>query len=471
MTFRRCILLLADGARPDVFQKLISEGRLPAIEEFLLKEGALTPAVSTFPSTTGPAYLPFLTGCHAGTCNLPGIRWFDRKKYAQGGLPLRSFRSYVGPESLLMNGDVSPNISTLFDIFPGSVNIFSPINRGVSFRHNKTKFSRIWYCYYSHLTDHWSLIDKASAKKLMTVIEGDEDPEFIFAVFPGIDEHSHLGDPFHPVTLASYELIDRTVASLVAALKKKGCWEETLLGIVSDHGLSSTQKHLSLNQFLDQEGLRPFHYPFIFNRKFQVANMVSGNGMSHLYFKNKQGWEKALLEEEIRADYPGILEKLLARPEIDLISCRGQGGEIIALSRRGRARIGERQGKIFYQVEGADPFGYPALPEMMSPREILEKTFDTDYPDAPMQLMQIFRSERTGDVILSAAKGYDLRKRYEVPEHKSSHGSLHREHMMTPFILNAPLQKKMARTVDVFPTLLKLMGREIPQEIDGESLV
>ena len=41
--------------------------------------GGRTRAITVFPSTTSVAYLPFLTGCTPGHCNIPSIRWLDRR--------------------------------------------------------------------------------------------------------------------------------------------------------------------------------------------------------------------------------------------------------------------------------------------------------------------------------------------------------------------------------------------------------
>ena len=141
----RAVVILADGARADVMADLCRRGRLPAIADHLAGPGSLRTAFTAFPSTTGPAYLPFLTGCYPGTCNVPGIRWFDKNVYARRPFSKNRFRSYVGAESFYMNGDVAPHLKTIFDLIPGSLNIFSTISRGVRFRHDLSKFSRAWY--------------------------------------------------------------------------------------------------------------------------------------------------------------------------------------------------------------------------------------------------------------------------------------------------------------------------------------
>jgi len=465
--YKQCIMILADGARADVMEDLLQSGKLPAISEFVDSPRS---AVSAFPSTTGPAYLPYLTGCYPGTCNLPGIRWFDKDAYASKNFSKDRFRSYVGPESFFMNGDIDPERKTLFELIPNSINIFSPINRGVSFYGDKTKFSRIWHWYYAHLTDRWGLIDEAAEKKTVEALKAN--PEFLFVVFPGIDEFSHLASPLHSRTHEAYQRLDRAVGRIVASLKQRGRWEETMVWIVSDHGLSETKNHLPLNQLLEGAGTPTLFYPkIIFRRNFGAASMVSGNGMANLYFKNGS-WKGRASWEILKDRKDHIVDRLLERPEVDLLAAQREDGSIVVKSRRGEASLkaGGREGEIEYQIDGGDPFGYGPLPSKMTDRESLERTVKTDYPDALAQWLQIFRSSRAGDLILSASKGNDLRLQYELPEHKSSHGSLHREHMNVPLITNVKLPKQPIRSVDVFPTVLQLLGRPVPSGIDGQSL-
>ncbi len=464
-------MILADGARWDLFRELISQGRLPHIAEALPH---LYKGVTAFPSTTGPAYMPYLTGCYPGTCNVPGIRWFDRKEYAKPLFfrkPLRKFRSYVGAETFFITHDMRADIPTLFDLIPNSRNIFNSVSRGA--RSNPTWFSRIWHWYYAHLTDHWRLVDKAAGEKTLAALK--DRPEFLFVVFPGIDEHSHLSSPFHPETVQSYIDLDLAIGQITRQLKKTGGWEETVIFIVSDHGLSKTDNHLELHSLLEKAGIDTLFYPkVVFRSGFKAACMISGNGMAHLYFKNEGarpvgGWREKTAWEELSQRKDRIIARLLERKEIDLIAGQKADGSIVVRSRRGEARI-SLASNISYTIRGSDPFGYPPLPSQISDRESLELTFKTDYPDALAQLLQIFRSPRSGDLILSAAKGHDLRWHYEIPEHKSSHGSLHWEHMQVPIVTNVPLPDRPIRSVDIFPTVLSLLGQKIPGTIDGVSL-
>lgn len=474
--YKRCIMILADGARPDVFEELCARGELPSVEECFKNGGRFAPATSVFPSTTGPAYLPFLTGNYPGTCNLPGIRWFDKKIYGEGKPRFKRFRSYVGFESFFLNHDIDLETPTLFQYFQHPVNIFSSINKGTTFKANKSKHSRIWYWYYAHLTDRWALVDQAATEKLLQAI--DEEMDFAFVVYPGIDEYSHFSHPQSEKVLDAYRYLDRALGEILKKLKQKSCLDETLIVLVSDHGLSQTHQHFGLAAYLEEKGLKTFYYPKIFKWNFEAASMVSGNGMLHLYFQDlahlkaaRGGWQGRTPFEDLEAQRGKLLADLLEQPAVDLLASQCLDASVMLCSRRGKAKIRMEEGELFYEVLTKDPFGYPELPHKMSSQEALENTFKTDYPDALLQLSQIFRSARSGDVIISAASGWDLRKRFEHPEHKSSHGGLIKEHILIPFYCNAALSNQPVRSVDVFPTVLKLMGKSIPTGIDGVSLL
>ncbi|MCB1214278.1 MAG: alkaline phosphatase family protein, partial [Deltaproteobacteria bacterium] len=450
---QRFIVILADGARYDIFKELLESERLPHLQEVFLSEGAYAKGISVFPSTTGPAYMPFLTGCFPGTCNVPGIRWFDKARYAKGGFSLERFRSYVGLESFLMNRDMKPDLTTLFDSINHSYNIFSSVNRGVSLSNNVTAHMRMWYWYYAHLTDRWHLVDEAALEKSLSVLK--KDFEFLFVVFPGIDEYSHLSYPKHPQSIKSYEYIDFAIGQMAQELKSQGKYEETAFFIISDHGLSETREHFGVASSLEEKGYKVFYYPKILKKGFEVASMVSGNGMLHLYFKG-ESWDKKLNKEALEAYYPQLLNHLLEEPAVDLILLRGESDWVYVLSREGSLKLREKQEKVEFENLKGDILKLNQVQGNWSFEEALVKTQATTYPDSLVQIAQIFRSSRTGDVIISASKGYDLRKRFEHPEHKSSHGGLIEEHMLIPFFSSVSVTRPVLRSVDLFPTILQL---------------
>ena len=469
--FKRFIMLLADGTRPDILAEELGQGHLPNISRYLMEPGGMVPAVTVFPSTTGPAYIPLLTGCWPGTSNVPGIRWMDRDRFARKSLSLRRNRSYIGPQSCLMPGDMSQDLTTLFEIIPSAYSIFNIVNRGVRAKRNWGGFNRLWYWYYAHLTDHWYLPDCQAGSYLRQL--AGVDFQFAFIVFPGVDEYSHLIGPKSPRARLAYLDLDRAIGETVQVLKQLGRLEETCFMLVSDHGLSSTSRHFPLNQFLETSGLKTFYYPKIFRSGCKAAGMVSGNAMAHVYLAKPDGWKERWSDEDLLRDDLRLIPRLLDEAGIDLVLTRAADGAVVARSRRGEARILSQNlngtVSLSYEVKGSDPFGYAPLPHLFTMSEALHLTLSSDYPDGIVQALQLFRSGRTGDIVLSATPGHDLRLRHEVPEHKGSHGSLHRDHMLIPFVSNARIGKGPIRSADLFPTLLDLAGLPIPPHIDGRS--
>jgi predicted AlkP superfamily pyrophosphatase or phosphodiesterase len=85
----------------------------------------------------------------------------------------------------------------------------------------------------------------------------DRDFDFAFVVFPSVDEFSHRSSPFHPRVRQAYRDIDGFVGKMVADLEKSGIRDETLIALVSDHGLSETKKHFDIGPWLEtQKGYR-----------------------------------------------------------------------------------------------------------------------------------------------------------------------------------------------------------------------
>lgn len=478
MKFTRCIMILADGARADLFEELLAAGDLPHIQRHICERGSYRRGTTVFPSTTGPAYLPYVTGCQPATCNVPGIRWMDKARHRDG--TRRGVRSYVGLETFRFNRDIAPQIQTIFGMLPRSYNIFNAVNRGVQHRHNITQIARAWYWYYAHLTDRWGFVDQAASHRLHRVIE--QDFQFCFVVFPGIDEYAHLHDPLGPRTREAYRTIDATVGSIAQRLERQGRLSETLWWIVSDHGLTATREHFCLNTWLGARGCKPLFYPLVYRRGCLAANMMSGNGMTHLYFRHRDGWARQVTGEYLDEAWPGLQDDLLHQPAVDLLALRADDGAVTVRTAHGEARLHLVGDQVRYTAVRGDPLevfanewvapGDTQLRTILLTKEAaLQRTMGTRFPDGPYQLAHLFTSPRCGDVVVSAAPGFDLRLAYEVPEHRGSHGSLHRDHMHVPVACSAPLTEGALRSVDVFPTTLTLMGHATPAGIDGVSRI
>lgn len=468
MSDKQCIFILADGARADLFEYLLGKGDLPNIARYIVEKGDFAKGTSVFPSTTGPAYLPYILGKFPGNCNLPGIRWFDRQLYGTNKVTLGRFRSYIGLETYLINRDIAyDGVPTVFEYFPESVSILNEITRGVGFHGDKTRFRKMYYKIKSHFTGSCDEVDDAAARFMLSAL--DSSPEFIFTVFLGIDTYSHQKHPFHKSVIESYMRIDGYVEQLAEKLKRQGRMDETLIILGSDHGLTSTHTHFDSLGFMNKLGYKTFYYPNVFRHLLDAdaANMVSGNSMAHMYFKNNNGWHERTSVEELSE----IVEILTERKEVDLVLGMSETGEIAIFSEKGEARTRMDNGTIHYTANNGDPLGLNMNSTVTDSNEHLARTFDSEYPDVLVQVNQLFKSQRTGDIVISAKTGFDLRARHEKPEHCSSHGSLGAEHMKVPLAINRKINRKHVRTVDIYPTILEFFGKPLPANIDGVSLI
>lgn len=476
--YQRVIVFLADGSRPDVLGEEMKKGHLPHMARYFAESGTSTTMLTCFPSTTGPAYLPYLTGCFPGTCNVPGIRWFDKPQYQKTGWGWKAFRSYVGLESFFFNRDVAKEIKSVWEVYQNPKNILNIITKGLTRKSDLTFWNRIFLFYYGHLTDRWKFLDDQAYLRLRDLIR-QKDFDYCFMVFPSVDEYSHQSSPFHPRVRQAYQEIDAVLGNTISELKESGIYDETLILIVSDHGLSETHTHFDIGPWLEEEKkLKTFFYTNIFKFKFDAVSMVSGNGMTHLYFKTQKGWGERKSFEEISHESI-LLDELRHRKEVDVVSAYGVDHAIHILNEKGHGwfKVDPESKKIKYEFDRhGDPLEIfqsddERLVDGFTFDEALAWSFHSHYPDIFMQLYQVYQSPRCGDVIVTAKSGYDLRYRYEHPLHKASHGSLCPEHMKIPLLINHPIQKDFIRSVDVFPTVLELTGKKLPKILDGKSLL
>ena len=367
----------------------------------------------------------------------------------------------------MFNEDISRDFKTLFELIPNSVSILNEITRGLRLRNYRADCFRAYLKLKSHFTADSDEVDEVAGRLLIE--SALKNPDFIFSVFLGIDAYSHRFHPFHKKVVDSYIKLDKYIGLLAGKLALSGELEQTLIIIGSDHGLTPTHSHFDSLFFLENKGYKPLYYTNIFKHYFNADSsvMVSGNSMAHYYFKNGGGWaEKTYCE-----DIPLIVDELANRPEIDVVCVRGRDGKIRVINDRGEALVWSDDGKLLnYKPISCDPLGYGFSFEKIDYEKALALSINTDYPDAVLQISQLFESPRTGDVVISAKPGFDLRATHENPEHHGSHGSLYKDHALVPLIINKKVKRAYARTVDVFPTIVEYLGLEVPENVDGKSL-
>lgn len=445
----------------------MDSGRLPALAA-LRDEGYMATITSAFPSVTGPAYAPFLMGRYPGSVGLPGLRWFDRSRRI-ARLPGHS-RSYVGAEMRFVDRDIDRASPTIFELAKPSLGALSVIARGLRRRErigqSPAFVARAAATHFRGNVRGWLSIDEdvgaEAARRLRT-----RRMKFAFIAMTGIDKTSHAEGHDSPITGDAMRIVDDTVARIRADAERDGRWKRMHLWVGSDHGHSRVREHEDLVGLLTEWGYTTLAHPWAFNTSADIAVMVSGNAMSHLYLD---------LEQTTRRWWPAVgdrwvalADRLLERPSVDLLilptdmrSCE------IRARGRGTAKLEWSESRYSYHTVTGDPLGIGEQ-DKLTDVEAYEATIESDYPDALVQLGHLAGSPRSGDLILSAARDWDYRARYEPIPHVSSHGALHRDHMLVPLLLNRHPKIMPRRTVDVMPSALAALGIPVPKNLDGVS--
>ncbi len=470
---RSCLMILADGAKAETFEELLEKGDLPAISEHVVERGSYRRGTSVFTSTTGPAHVPLLSGCYPGTVGIPGYRWFDRRRYrGRGPAAPYALRSYNGPEVARLPSDMDAAYPTLYELLPDAIGVFGLLNRGLDPKRNLRARTKPFIWSHSHWFHDYERADRWAADAMVEAAATES--RFRFVAFPGIDWNCHYIGTDCPEAIAGYRQIDDAVGRATRKLQKLGTYDNTMITIVSDHGHHAVHTHFDLAVELgERHGLKTaYHSRPAFRPSFDAVACVSGNGMAHVYLRGPDGsWATRPSRDVIHRDHRGLLESLLAEPAVEIVVTRGEAPEsLIVESRSGVADLAETADGIAYSVrEGSDPFGWGEMPGEMSSREALENTVETGHPDALVQIAQLFRTVRTGDIVVSAAAGYDLRERFEWPVHHSSHGGLIRDHMLIPVASSVPLAEGPVRSADVATTVMDYLGVPAPAGVDGIS--
>lgn len=451
MGFDSVVAILIDGARPDVMQRMAAEGQLPNLKKHFVDAGGFASAVGVFPSLSGPAHLPMLTGVHPGNANLPGIRWAERPTTPWGFLG--HTRSYMTPfRHSKLARDIPAHVQTLFHHIDGLADINTWFVRGCGFLARRTRFSKAASFARSLVTSDWYGSDHQAEQALTKALESGY--RSAFAVFPAVDELGHRFGPLCDESYETYRQFDIRLGRLMDTLTRLGRLDRTLVVLSSDHGQTGTHTHIDLERVVAEIYPRTLAYPLLWRHMLnaEAAVMVSGNSMANVYVIGQDSWkDKPDFERGGRATE--LRDRIASHPGIDHVIYQRGWDIVLHTHDRGRFVIAQ-DGTT--SVEGEHPLG---------------ENPEGDYPDVVEQLKTFYRSSRAGDLVVCAHSGYDLRARFEYQPHKGSHGCLVADHLMVPAAINARwADDTPLRAVDIFPSILQALGKPVPFTIDGRAV-
>jgi arylsulfatase A-like enzyme len=399
----------------------------------------------------------------------------DKEVFGNGSFFHSGHRSYVGPGLVRFDQDLAEEVETLFELCPDSLAFRSEIRRGLQ----APRQNRYWHMtapllMLGHYTRRSGAADRIVMRGLRRELRrmSGEGPRFIFLPLLDVDTRTHAYGPLSPQVAAAYREVDQGIGAIIRSIQERGLWSRTLVVLSSDHGHTATREHLDLSRLVERAGYRVFEYPMVHRRNCTAAVMISGNALAHIYLASEGRWEGPLHREQVEREHGSLLQRLRGQEAIDWIAYRQNGSQVVVETGEGRALLGREDGAYTYQVDGPDPLRLGLTHTRVPLEQALALTWESPFPDALEQLWHLFRSARTGDVVVTARPGHDLRARYEWPEHHSSHGSLCRDQMLVPIISNRPLDGgQPIRTADLFPTIAQSLGVKPQKPHFGRSLI
>jgi hypothetical protein len=469
---RTLLLVVADGVRHDVLLEEIEAGHAPALAA-LSARGGYHQVATCFPSVTGPGYVPFLTGRFPAAVGVPGLRWFDRERKV-GLWPAHS-RSYAGVDIWHLDADLQRDVPTLFDLARPSLACMSMLGRGAQkhFGRSLASMARVAPGHFRGDLEAWRRYEQRATRAFLREFERHR-PQFATLAVTSPDKRAHKEGPFSAGVRNGIIDIDAAVAHAVE-IAERGGWREQLdVWVVGDHGHDPVSKHEDLHGWLETRGLHVRAHPQVFKRRADVALMVGGNAMAHLYLDpgtpSRSHWPA------LAGKWESLHDALLARESVGLLGVSLAPDRVrVASAANGAAEIHQRgTGRSAcwdYVTTAGDPLQIGGTRRNLDYAAAYAVCATTDYPDAIVQLPALLNAPRSGDIVVSAAQHWDLRSRFEPVAHVSTHGALLRDQMMVPLIVDRAVARPPLRTADVMPSALHALGLPIPDGLDGEDFL
>ncbi|MFH1829542.1 MAG: alkaline phosphatase family protein [Pseudomonadota bacterium] len=468
--YSHVVLFVASAIDPATMRDMMQKGEMPNVARHIAERGSAKDAVSVFPSTLGPAAIPFVTGCFPGTCDIPGTRWFDRNVHPGRVLTMNRFRDYLGWGAHAMDFDLSKSVRTIYEYSRQAVNIFGALNRGCGLVRDPS-FFRIHRLFAE--ASQPEEVEKVSAAAFYWFAKAARrETDFVFYRFSPALAFGPDGRNDENVREACRK-IDLYVGKAVDTLKSQGMYESTALMLTCDHSCAHVRSTFNLDDFVSNrfKSLSPSPCLPAGRRRIkdwqdaQAIALVSGTSMAHLYVRNQSSWSAQTFFEEI--EKLGLIGSLLEQEGVDILAGRSVEGGIVVQSRRGRAHILEdADGRITYMAKTGDPFGLTDMPQVLDSTRAFDLTVGSNYPDCILQALNLFRSQRTGDLVISTKDDIAIASDAQTAM-GATHGSLASSHMLVPFMTSVPGDESTIRTSDVFAISLNLLGIEPEHTLDG----
>jgi len=447
-TRQKLVLIVVDAMKPSMLERAIAAGRAPAMAEIMRRGHYVPECVAAFPSVTPVCAATITTGLGPDRHGIPSMNWYHREegRYVEYGSSFSASRQFGVVRSLTdtvyrMNSEhLAPDALTVFEslddadvrtagttylIYRGrhehEVAQESALARLITstlFRRTIKGPLELFYSdlYASRRTGCRGQMGLPGARDQHTGCVGSylvEHDLFDFLLFslPDNDAYSHRNGPHAQVT--SLAAADRQIERLMHAGGGPDRFlDEHAVIVCSDHSQAPVEASIRLDHaFADFAVATP------------SARVAGSGGEVALSPAQRSAMIYALDPDERDDIVARSLEAVRELEGVDLAMWL-DGEEAVIRGHRGELRFAPGTG-----VQDARGHGWDIDGPLGVLRAELQdgRLLTTEYPDALMRVWSALHCENGGEILLSAAPGYEFVD-WGGADHVGggSHGSLHR---------------------------------------------
>jgi hypothetical protein len=443
---KKLVLAVIDSLKPEMLERAIDTGRAPALKALVERGVYIRDCVSSFPSVTPVASASITTGLGPDRHRIPSMNWYHRgeERYVEYGSSFAATRTFGIVRSLYdtvynMNlAHLSRAERTVFEIvedagfraacttyliFRGrhrheadETGPYTRIAKAAQFRHAVWGPTELFYAdlFASRQTECRSTLgmpgqrDRHSGCVAAHLVEHDLF-DFMLLSLPDNDTHSHRYGPY--AQTSSIVEADRAIERMMHAGGGIDTFlEDHAVVVLSDHSQTPIEQGINLAAQLDHRSvMMPDGDP----RDADIA--VCPSARSAMVY---------VLDPDHRNDAPAIARDLCRVEGVDLVAHLA-GDEAVVQSSRGAALRFQPGGELV-DLRGAH-WSIEGSLETLALEESDGRAWSDEYPDALSRLWSALSCPRSGDVLVSAAPGYEFVD-WGGADHVGggSHGALHR---------------------------------------------
>ncbi len=443
---KKLVLAVIDGLKPAMLERAVAAGQAPSLAR-IMREGAYVDAcAAAFPSVTPVCAASIVTGVGPDRHRIPSMNWFSRAehRYVEYGSSFSASRTFGFVRSLTdtiynMNArHLSDEVETVFESLDDAgfrtagttylmyrgrhrheVATDTALTRLATsklFRHAVYGPTELFYAdiFASRTTGCRGQLGLPGARDQHTGCVGAymvEHDLFDFMLFslPDNDSHSHKNGP--PAQVDSIAVADAQLARLFDAGGGADAFlDDHAVIVVADHSHAAVEARIDLGGAFAEWEVLPPSAPR--ETDAEVA-LCPAQRSAEIY----------VLDEERRGELiVRAASEALALEGVDLVM-HLNGEEGVIRSERGELRF--RPGGELADPRG-EAWSLEGEPATLGGR-VRDGVIETpDYPDALARAFSALRCPTGGDVLLSAAPGYEFAD-WGGRDHLGggSHGSLH----------------------------------------------